>query len=873
MMQNPFIGGGNTSDPIGSASVEIFADDKEYQEGLKKAHKSLNLFDKNTQKIAKRAGKAFIAGGVAITGALAGVVMQAAKAGDSLDKMSLRTGVTVENLSKLSFAAQISGSDINALETGFRFLARRMDETSQGVGIAKEAFEGLGISVEDSTGALRPSVDVMKEAAAAISQIDNQAKQTAVAMDIFGARSGPALLPLLKQGESGINSLMERAEELGLVMSTDAAKASAEFTDRMTEMTETLKMAAFQMGSSLLPVAQDLVNKFTDLASRFNNLDDSTKSFIAKSASIAAGFSLVAGPALLLIGYLPKLAAGFTTLGVALSSPVFAATGVLAALPLTIWAIKRAMDAFNEPVDRATHRLGKYAKFMEGVADGLKTIEKEQSRMIEQGWEPSKILIGDMNINLQELSGKLGMVLEPSRSVSQIMAILRKRLGDTNKATAETTIATDEGTKSTGQITQAMRTWGEIAKAVVSPLQAISEKLAEMRSGVGNLTELTNELKQSKILPQMQDLLDTSMEARTELAKPTYLSQWDVIPDAAKTKARIDAILDSMDMVDTEREDILDAWRRTDKPTSLLVDPKLVAKEKKSLEDVHDFWGDQQEKTKKNTKIFLDDSLQDWKKFTSGIKDDFRGLFDDMLDPSITNKWNRFFKNLAASARNYISDIFTAGLFGQFAPATPYGYAPGGQRFASGMPAMAGRAGFQAPIQRPYSPVGAEGPMPKPGADPVAAFLASLEFAGFAQKAFFGKTPKTLTGSGYMDQKLNAALQAQAYKQGGMLYPGQGQHIADIVMQQTAEAEKIWLANQPQLRQARPQGAGYGYRVDNPNLAPAAPSNDTYNMTIVLPDIKHTTPSEIEDMVSRQIMPAIRSSVKRGKLNRSVLRG
>ncbi|GAJ19529.1 unnamed protein product, partial [marine sediment metagenome] len=126
-------------------------------------------------------------------------------------------------LSALAYAADISGTDIGTLEKGLKGLTKVMDDASMGIGEGMEAFKLLDIAVMDSEGKLRSTVDVLKEAATKISAIEDPTKQAALAMDLFGARAGPQLLPLLKAGEEGIEELMNKAKELGIVVSTEAA--------------------------------------------------------------------------------------------------------------------------------------------------------------------------------------------------------------------------------------------------------------------------------------------------------------------------------------------------------------------------------------------------------------------------------------------------------------------------------------------------------------------------------------------------------------------------------------------------------------------------------------------------------------------------
>ena len=136
------------SDKIGSAYIEITADAAKYEKGVASARSSLSKFDAKAQATAKKIGLGFVAAGVAITGALTGIVLSAAKYGDEMQKMSLRTGLTVETLTELAYASEISGTNINTLENGLRFLSRAMDDVSGGIGESKETFEKFLSTIE-----------------------------------------------------------------------------------------------------------------------------------------------------------------------------------------------------------------------------------------------------------------------------------------------------------------------------------------------------------------------------------------------------------------------------------------------------------------------------------------------------------------------------------------------------------------------------------------------------------------------------------------------------------------------------------------------------------------------------------------------------
>ena len=100
----------------GRAFVEIFAEDKALVRGLKSAQRKLSNFGNGIKSI----GTKLMGLGALITAPLIAGAKSAASAGAALWDMSERTGMSVENLSKLAFAAQMTGTDIESLEVGVK---------------------------------------------------------------------------------------------------------------------------------------------------------------------------------------------------------------------------------------------------------------------------------------------------------------------------------------------------------------------------------------------------------------------------------------------------------------------------------------------------------------------------------------------------------------------------------------------------------------------------------------------------------------------------------------------------------------------------------------------------------------------------------
>jgi hypothetical protein len=178
--------------------------------------------------------------------------------------MSPKVGVSVEELSSLKLAVELSGSSLEQLGMGLRLLSQNAVDFSRGIGEAKQTFIDFGIGVTNADGTMRETLDIMMDFADVFADMEDGALKTAAAQDVFG-RSGGNLIPLLNQGSDAIEEMMKRSEELGVVWSTEDAAAAAAFNDSVTELSTSLDGLEKQLGTKLIPALTDIVDKLTEM--------------------------------------------------------------------------------------------------------------------------------------------------------------------------------------------------------------------------------------------------------------------------------------------------------------------------------------------------------------------------------------------------------------------------------------------------------------------------------------------------------------------------------------------------------------------------------------------------------------------------------
>jgi len=222
---------------IGALAVEVKADTRGFVDGMNDAIKALNKKKKAVEDSLVGVGK--LAAAVAAAGAAVGYfTVRATNMAEALAKLSEKTGVSVEQLSALKYAAYLSDVSIEELAKGMNILARNMLEAQSGTGEAKDAFNALGIAVMETGGQLKATDKMLLELADKFSRMEDGPGKAALAMRIFG-RSGADLIPFLNQGAAGIEKLRQEAERLGIILDTQMAKEAQEFNDNLKRLQAT----------------------------------------------------------------------------------------------------------------------------------------------------------------------------------------------------------------------------------------------------------------------------------------------------------------------------------------------------------------------------------------------------------------------------------------------------------------------------------------------------------------------------------------------------------------------------------------------------------------------------------------------------------
>ena len=371
----------------GRACVEAYLDSRKLNKGLAAAQKRLRDFGNGMATM----GRSMMMGSAAIIAPIIAATKHFAQAGDQLDKMSLRTGLSTNALSELGFAAEQSGTNIETLEKGIRTMQRAILDAGRGLSTQVDALDGLGLVYEDLAD-LSPEkqFELMTEH---LGRIEDPSKKAALAMMLFG-RAGTAMLPMIKD----MKALREEARELGLSIGPEQAKSAAELTDAINRAKRSVSAAFFQIGAAVAPVMKDMAKWIKDVALKTQQWVSENKNMIVAVGMTAAKVA-AAGAALFVLG---KAITGVAAaLGILNVASVFLMANPIAAAFAAVVASAAGLVYVIHDVTTHTAKLAEAQANARSAGDKLRKSSQLQVQRLEQLAEKQNL----SNSEMQEAQG------------------------------------------------------------------------------------------------------------------------------------------------------------------------------------------------------------------------------------------------------------------------------------------------------------------------------------------------------------------------------------------------------------------------------------------------------------------------------------
>lgn len=232
--------------------------------------KEARKLNKQAQKLSKDLGAGLKKASLVCAGAITGVavatqqlVVRTMEAGDRIDKMSQKIGMSRKSFQEWDYIMSQNGGSVENLQGGFKTLTAQMSNVAKGSKESTSLFKKLGVSVKDSKGQLRGQEEVFNDTIRALQKIENPTEKAILSQKLFG-KSANELKPLLNQSADSVDKLRQKANDLGMVMSDDAVDGAVKLQDTMDNIQRSLGGLGNYIGAQFLPLVQAIADNLIE---------------------------------------------------------------------------------------------------------------------------------------------------------------------------------------------------------------------------------------------------------------------------------------------------------------------------------------------------------------------------------------------------------------------------------------------------------------------------------------------------------------------------------------------------------------------------------------------------------------------------------
>lgn len=363
-------------------NTEDFTDAvKDSGEEADKAGSKFESFKNVVSKVAKAAAAAVAAIGTAAVAAgkaIWDMANDTAAAGDQIDKMSQKIGISAEAYQEWSYVFERCGSDVNNLQAGMKTLSTVITDAGNGSASAAEKLAAVGLSIEDLNGLSQEQQ--LEKVITALQGMGSGAERTAAATDLLG-KSATDMAAVLNMTAEDTAALRQEAEDYGMVMSNEAVAASAAFEDSLTRLNNTFGGLKNRIMGDMLPALTSIMDGFSDLIAGNDEAGEKIKSGVTDLITSISGM-------------IPQVVELVGTIADAVleSAPVIIqslAEGILAAIPTLLPTITEVItqligalvELLPQIVDAGMQII---VSLVQGIAESIPTLIPQMVAVVAQ---------------------------------------------------------------------------------------------------------------------------------------------------------------------------------------------------------------------------------------------------------------------------------------------------------------------------------------------------------------------------------------------------------------------------------------------------------------------------------------------------------
>lgn len=620
---------------VSEIEIRLRADIARLQQDMDKARGAVGgALGKINTAVAKTMG-AFAGLAVAAGAALfVSFIKGSIDAADALNDLSSRTKIATTDLAGLSFAAKMSGSELDAT-------ANAINKLSVNIGNDVEKFRDLGVSAKDPVEAFKQLADVFKA-------IQDPQQRAALGAATLG-KSWAEVAPLMDEGSGGIGRLIARGKELSGV-SDSMVQDAASFNDKLDEMKFAAQGVGTRIAADLLPMLNLLVD---NIAEAKKGAEDAT-----------GGFSILKEILRALVLFGGNVAFTFKAIGTDIGAMAAQIAKVISALANFLsldfkGGIANLREAFgpggigdmaSADAEKARAAFDKWEQSWVDVGTAAKTtsaeIEKVSAEQAAKDAERVKkagefLKAGEIAAARKKAADEAAKAAEKEENAYRTLIATLKEKQSADALELSSGVALNEAQKARIKLDE------ELASG---KLKLTPAHLAEAKAILDSLDAQEKSLLTAKHMKEAIEALDKSREAAVNTAVSEAEAQEKLVAEFGKSKSAIIAMSlardedrlsqrASLELDDKEvamLEEVIAAKKRAANAATTL---EGLEDQKKAAEDSTkaqlDMWNSI-DKTAHDTFVSIADG---GKNTAQRLKESFKNTFFDWLYQMTVKKW------------------------------------------------------------------------------------------------------------------------------------------------------------------------------------------------------------------------------------------
>lgn len=201
---------------------------------------------------------------VAIEKTLIEMTIAQAEAARETENLAQTMGMTTTEYQEWDYILKSVGYSAEQTQGDLSMLAERAMDAAEGVGEGAELFNKLGINVKNSQGVLKSQSELFTEVVDKLSKMTDETERNAIASALLNT-TGERLVPILNAASGELDTMRQRAHELGVVLAEEDVTALSDLSKTAGEFQAAGEGLQKMIAGKMSPALENLLKKGTDV--------------------------------------------------------------------------------------------------------------------------------------------------------------------------------------------------------------------------------------------------------------------------------------------------------------------------------------------------------------------------------------------------------------------------------------------------------------------------------------------------------------------------------------------------------------------------------------------------------------------------------